>query len=103
MLNITFLTGEYPPMQGGIADHVAHLSQYLSPLDVESSILITQRWQETKSDTEDLSKQSPAQVKPVLSNWGWRCWLEISKFLKNHHADVLHIQYQAAAFDLGYD
>jgi glycosyltransferase involved in cell wall biosynthesis len=37
----------------------------------------------------------------VLSNWGWRCWPEIDNFLKTHRPDVLHIQYQAAAFDLG--
>jgi len=101
MIHVTFLTGEYPPMQGGIADHIAYLSQYLSPLDVASSVLITRRWQETQPDAEDLSKQSPALVQPVLSNWGWRCWPEIIKFLKTHQPDVLHIQYQAAAFDLG--
>jgi glycosyltransferase involved in cell wall biosynthesis len=150
MLNVTFLTGEYPPMQGGIADHIAYLSQYLSPLDITSSVLITRRWQETKPEAEDLwekpgrplridkemqgnslnlpgtltgfsleksrsehlgssgilyrgfsPKQSPAQVQPVLSNWGWRCWPQIIKFLQNHRPDILHIQYQAAAFDLG--
>jgi glycosyltransferase involved in cell wall biosynthesis len=40
-------------------------------------------------------------VQPVLSNWGRHCWPEIRKFLKTHQPDVLHIQYQAAAFDLG--
>ena len=28
-MKITFLTGEYPPMQGGIADHTAYLVQHL--------------------------------------------------------------------------
>jgi glycosyltransferase involved in cell wall biosynthesis len=36
-----------------------------------------------------------------LPNWGWRCWPGIASFLKTHQPDVLHIQYQAAAFDLG--
>jgi glycosyltransferase involved in cell wall biosynthesis len=101
MPNVTFLTGEYPPMQGGIADHIAYLAQYLAPLGVESSILITRRWQDTPPQAQNLATQSPAQVRPILSNWGWRCWPETRNFLATHQPDVLHIQYQAAAFDLG--
>jgi glycosyltransferase involved in cell wall biosynthesis len=46
---VVFLTGEYPPMQGGIADHTAYLAQYLTPLGVESSILISRRWQNAQT------------------------------------------------------
>ncbi len=117
MIKVTFLTGEYPPMQGGIADHTTYLGQYLAPLGVESSILISRRWQETGQTTngQPQSKTVPADprrpgpahspirpsVHPLIPDWSWRCWPAIVHFLKRHQPDVLHIQYQAAAFDLG--
>jgi glycosyltransferase involved in cell wall biosynthesis len=97
-LKTLFLTGEYPPMQGGIADHTAILAQHLAPLGIESPILINRRWQKT-------NLQSPIsqslEVHSTIPNWGWRCWPAITKFLAMHQPDILHIQYQAAAFDLG--
>ena len=111
MLKVTFLTGEYPPMQGGIADHTAYLAQHLASLNVESSILISRHWQERGGDEaipqgynvrrgRDLTSPSP-RVFATLPNWGWRCWPGVANFLKVHQPNVLHIQYQAAAFDLG--
>jgi len=106
MMKVTFLTGEYPPMQGGIADHTAYLAQYLTPLSVDSSVLISRRWQETEppKSAENFFEQTggtPAVVHPLVPNWGWRCWLAVIGYLKLHRPSILHIQYQAAAFDLG--
>jgi glycosyltransferase involved in cell wall biosynthesis len=95
-LKVVFLTGEYPPMQGGIADYTASLAHYLAPLEVEPFILTSRRWQ----DIAPLSP-SPPNVYPLVPNWGWRCWPAITRFLKQYQPDILHIQYQAAAFDLG--
>jgi glycosyltransferase involved in cell wall biosynthesis len=113
-------------MQGGIADHIVYLADHLAPLDVNASILISRRWQEAKQSTAPTDQSSPPQspnyqspsdrslpignrkseignqvVYPIISNWGWRCWPAITKFLTTHQPDILHIQYQAAAFDLG--
>ena len=104
MMKVTFLSGEYPPMQGGIADHTATLAHHLLPLGVESSVLISQRWQAAGSpEAASFAPQflgSPA-IHPLLPNWGWRCWPGVTNFLAAHRPDMLHIQYQAAAFDLG--
>ena len=104
MLKVTFLTGEYPSMQGGIADYTAYLAQHLASLNVESSILISHHWQErggedARTRGRDLTSPSP-RVFASLPNWGWRCWPGVANFLKVHQPNVLHIQYQAAAFDL---
>lgn len=79
-------------MQGGIADYTARLATHLRPLGVEPAVLISRKY------PTDASVDMP--VFPALSGWGWRSWHEISRFLAAHPADVLHIQYQAAAFDL---
>jgi glycosyltransferase involved in cell wall biosynthesis len=106
MIKVAFLTGEYPPMQGGIADHISYLARYLTPLEVEPSVLISHRWQETQPQADDNAHQAepPATSLPVFSlvpNWSWRCWPAVANFLDSHRPDILHIQYQAAAFDLG--
>lgn len=91
-------------MQGGIADHTAYLAQHLAPLGIESSILISHRWNggEKKSSPPRLFASSPhPPVFASLPDWGWRCWSGVVQFLKTEQPDILHIQYQAAAFDLG--
>jgi glycosyltransferase involved in cell wall biosynthesis len=95
-MNVTFLTGEYPPMQGGIADHTAYLAKHLTSLGVTSSVLTSRRW--TAVGPADESDH--AVVHPVLPDWSWRCWSATARFLGYNEPDVLHIQYQAAAFDL---
>jgi len=100
-LQVAFLTGEYPPMQGGIADHITYLADYMTPLGVDSSILISHRWKETANNHQLALSKEHLPIYPVIPNWSWRCWPAIVKFLNTHQPDVLHIQYQAAAFDLG--
>jgi glycosyltransferase involved in cell wall biosynthesis len=39
-------------------------------------------------------------VYPIITSWGPGCWRQIDRFLREHRPDVLHIQYQAAAYDL---
>ncbi len=99
-MKATFLTGEYPPIQGGIADHTAYLVEHLTPLNVNASILIDRRWAETTPLDQD-ENPPPHTIYAQIPNWGWRCWPTIANFLKTHQPDVLHIQYQAAAFNLG--
>ena len=93
-MKVTFLSGEYPPMQGGIADYTAILAQHLRELDVTPSVLISQAYKKP-------AETSPIAVHPAVRSWGISCWPDIGRFLTQHATDILHIQYQAAAFDLG--
>ena len=95
-MKVCFLTGEYPPMQGGIADHTAHLARYLIPWGVEVSVLTSR-----KAIRHLESPISGLSVYPLISAWGPGCWRQIPGWLGEHRPDVLHIQYQAAAYDLG--
>jgi len=88
-MKVCFLTGEYPSMQGGVADHTAYLARHLAGLGVDVSIL---------TSTEAGPNHN---VYPIISGWGFGCWQQIIHWLNEHRPDVLHIQYQAAAYDLG--
>jgi glycosyltransferase involved in cell wall biosynthesis len=89
-------------MQGGVADHTAHLARHLIGLGMEVSILTSYRCQIDESASRQPISNTPSPiVYPIITTWGLGCWRQISRFLVEHRPDVLHIQYQAAAFDLG--
>lgn len=103
MTNVTFLTGEYPTMQGGIADYTANLARHLRPLEITPSVLISRKY--NGDQHPDMGEYSVdvdgVRVYPFISQWNRHSWAEIRQFLVTHPTDILHIQYQAAAFDLG--
>jgi glycosyltransferase involved in cell wall biosynthesis len=94
-MKVCFLTGEYPPMQGGVADHTAHLAQQLVELGTIVSILTSHK---AAINLQPLNFNP--QVYPIVKGWRLDCWRQIHGWLKEHCPDVLHIQYQAAAYDL---
>lgn len=96
MIRVTFITGEYPPLQGGIADHTACLAERLAKLEVIPSILIQQGWQAAGQP----AGPGRPPVHALVPGWGWRSWPAVNNFVRTHRPDVLHIQYQAAAFEL---
>ena len=95
-MEVCFLTGEYPPMQGGVADHTRHLAKHLVQLGLEVSILTSRR---AASDSQ--SSPSNIHLYPIMTGWNLGCWQQVGLWLSEHRPDVLHIQYQAAAYDLG--
>lgn len=97
-MRLCFLTGEYPPMQGGVADHTAHLARRLTDLGLEVLILTSHKAATATSERPG-SDPRPA-VYPIIHSWGFACWRHIGRFLAEQRPDVLHIQYQAAAYDL---
>jgi glycosyltransferase involved in cell wall biosynthesis len=90
-------------MQGGVADHTAHLARHLIRLEMEVSILTSYKCQidESANTQYPISNTPSPIVYPIITTWSLGCWRQISRFLEEHRPDVLHIQYQAAAFDLG--
>ncbi len=92
-MKVCLLTGEYPPMQGGVADHTQHLARHLRDMGAQVSVLTSHRAM-PPDNTPDVAVHS------VIRGWGWHCWPQIEDWLRAHQPHVLHIQYQAAAYDL---
>ena len=90
-MKVLFITGEYPPMRGGIADHVAVLRQALGRLDVSSAVL-------TSKSAVDPSHGD--DILPIVSNWSFSSWPLIVSSIKRTGADLVHLQYQTGAFSL---
>ncbi|HEY3111398.1 MAG TPA: glycosyltransferase, partial [Chloroflexota bacterium] len=94
-IQVCFLTGEYPPMRGGVGDYTALLARALAEQGVRCSV-VTDRAARPASPGER-APLAPA-VYPAIGDWGWRGWAQLVGLIDDLRPDVLHIQYQTGAF-----
>jgi glycosyltransferase involved in cell wall biosynthesis len=91
-MKVTLLTGEFPPMRGGVADYTALLANHLRRLGADVSVLTSQRAKSARS--------APPWVSPVIEDWGRGVWSAVARHTAAHRSDVVHVQYQTGAFDM---
>ena len=92
-MRVTLLSGEYPPLRGGVADYTALLATALGRQGVEVSVLTSAR-ATPRADDGDV------RILPTLKSWGVGLWREVSQQLDILDPDILHIQYQTGAFEM---
>lgn len=89
-MRILFLTGEFPPMPGGVGDCMNEIAKQLDALGVEIQVLTSTQAQNLRS--------SSFVVRPILHNWGWSSYRVIANICREFKPDIVHIQYQTGAF-----
>lgn len=85
---VLFITGEYPPMLGGISDYTERLAGAMSDSGWEPWIL-THKASGANPDPRVLSR---------ITKWDWRLSGNVSQAITDSGADIVHIQYQTGAF-----
>lgn len=91
-MHVLFVTGEYPPMRGGVGAYTAALAQALASAGVRVSVVTTQQAQ------IPVVQAMPVMIYPVIGRWGWRIWRQLPQLAQQIGATWLHVQYQTAAF-----
>ncbi|HDQ73690.1 MAG TPA: glycosyltransferase [Chloroflexi bacterium] len=107
-MRIGLISGEYPPMQGGVGDFSAQLARSLADLNHEVHVVTTDLPDPAPStdgapSTDDAGSADGASgvmVHRVITGWGWGCWGEIMELACEIRLDVLNVQYQAAAYGM---
>ena len=96
-LRVLLVTGEYPPMRGGIGDYSALLQAALLQQGIDVWVLTS-----TKAATGGPAAPAASHVPvlPHVASWDFRCWAELEAAIAVAQPDVVHVQYQAGAFDL---
>lgn len=94
-MRILFLTGEYPPMQGGVGDYTWALGSALAQAGVDVHVLTSHA-----AGPAHLAPPGVSNVYPDVERWGWGLVRQARTVAEEIEADVLHIQYQSAAFGL---
>lgn len=95
-VKVLMVTGEFPPIQGGVGDYTARLGRALGELGVAVEVatgpLPAGRLGEASWEAFPVHRTVPT--------WGWRSWPVLARLARERAADILHIQYQAAAYRL---
>ncbi len=95
-MRVLYVTGEYPPMQGGVGDYTQELSRALCALDVQVYVVTSQR---AARPTAPQSHDG-VRVMPAIRRWDWSIWRTISNLAQELRTDWIHVQYQTAAFGM---
>ncbi|MBI2939729.1 MAG: glycosyltransferase [Chloroflexi bacterium] len=116
-MNVCLVTGEYPPMAGGVGDYTALLGGALAQRGVSATVLTSTRASgvdgttgrrgdgaspapAAPSPTRPVAPSTPARVVPRVAKWDFGCWAAIEAARQQASPEIIHIQYQAGAYDL---
>lgn len=95
-MRIALLSGEYPPMQGGVGDYTREMARAFAAQGHVVSVIVPQSLASAYGEPD----KAPWRVLPVVADWRWGCWRAVSRAVRQLRPDVVDIQYQAAAYDM---
>ena len=87
-MKIAMISGEYPPMPGGVGDFTRILAEQLAAMSNEVALLSRAG---TVSDSLPLS---------AVDNWGIAGLRQIRAWLRAIKPDIVNLQFQTAAYDM---
>ncbi len=94
LLKIGIVTGEYPPMQGGVGDFTRELALALAALGHEIHVI-------TSKLPEGLEPSgSSVTIHSVIPSWNLQSLISIRRLARSLSLDLINIQYQAAAYGM---
>jgi glycosyltransferase involved in cell wall biosynthesis len=91
-VRIALISGEFPPMQGGVGDFTNELGQALATLGHEVHVITS------ASPNTEHATCNTVIVHRNICDWGWGCWSNIVQLLDKIRPDIVNFQYQAAAY-----
>ncbi|MAU00794.1 MAG: hypothetical protein CL608_26920 [Anaerolineaceae bacterium] len=105
MLKIGLVTGEYPPMEGGVGAFTAELAKALHQLGHTIHIITSREARPPDAPRTFTSAGEPiplefAQLHPRINRWRWPSLAVIADIVLRYELDVVNIQYQPAAFNM---
>ena len=90
---IGLVTGEYPPIQGGVGDFTREMAKSLAKLGCHVCVVTERR----EGEYLDCVPSQPYEIQRVTSpTWGWRDIWQVQRATAK--MELVNIQYQAAAY-----
>ena len=104
-LKIGLVTGEFPPMEGGVGAFTQELAQALAAVGHDVSIFTSRRARPPDAQRSWRNLRRPvalpyARLYPQAHRWQWRDVAALADLVMQQELDVLDIQYQAAAYNM---
>lgn len=104
-LKIGLITGEFPPMEGGVGAFTQELARALSDIGHDIHIITTRLANQETNRQSIWDPYQPIQ-KPYghlharIGRWWWSANSRIVDIALRFGLDILNVQYQAAAYDM---
>ncbi|GBD08829.1 Phosphatidyl-myo-inositol mannosyltransferase [Candidatus Thermoflexus japonica] len=92
-MRLALITGEYPPLPGGVGDYTRELARALQARGHTVAV-----WTDRRGEGD---APSPFPVFRVVRRWDARAWFTLGRSLRAWRPDGVLLQYQAAAYGLG--
>ncbi len=92
-MRVCLVSAEYPPQQGGVGDYTRELAAALRRRGVDAFVL-------TGGAASADDSAGPVPVERRIDGWGWGAWRSLNAALGSLAPDVVHVQYQSAAYGL---
>ncbi len=103
-IKVGLITGEYPPMEGGVGSFTQQLAKALAELDCDPWI-ITRRLARPDDVPRNVAFNEPvdlgfATLLPWATSWRRGDSQMVAEAIERYQLDLVNIQYQAAAFNM---
>ncbi|MCB9422186.1 MAG: glycosyltransferase family 4 protein [Ardenticatenaceae bacterium] len=104
-MRIGLVTGEFPPMEGGVGAFTQELAKALANIGHEIHIITDRRARPFTGEKRVRDLLEPIQLDfanlhPIVRHWRWSSVASIVDVVLRYELDVVNIQYQAAAYDM---
>jgi glycosyltransferase involved in cell wall biosynthesis len=104
-LKIGLVTGEYPPMEGGVGAFSRELALALTGLGHEVHIITDRRARPAGAPRDFWNPRDPVETEAGwlharVNRWWWQAGNAVVDVALRYELDVVNVQYQAAAYDM---
>lgn len=90
-MRIGIITGEYPPMQGGVGAYTRIIAQHFLQQGHKVFIL---------TDTQADESNTQITLDNRMNNWGILSLFKIHRWVKKHRLDIVNFQFETAAYQM---
>jgi glycosyltransferase involved in cell wall biosynthesis len=104
-MKIGLVSGEFPPVEGGVGAFTQELARALHAADHEIHVITSRDARPTDAERSFRTRNDPidlgfAQLHPRIERWRWPSNATIADIILRYDLDIVNIQYQAAAYNM---
>lgn len=104
-MKIGLISGEFPPMEGGVGAFTQELARALHENGHEVHVIASRETRPASAERTFRARNEPvplefAQLHPRIERWRWPSLATIVDIVLRNELDITNIQYQAAAYNM---
>lgn len=104
-MRIGLVTGEFPPMEGGVGAFTEQLARALAALGHDVHVITSKNARPADAPRTIAALREPidlgyASLHALIRRWNWPSLTGVADVVIRHDIEIVNLQYQAAAFDM---